>query len=180
MNLGRKMRAWALAGAALLFLLLSLTLECQAQNSSSPASSSVVLAKLSQPKYPLIALQGRVKGDVEVELGIRPDGGVDYAKVASGPPLLREAALKSARESSFECVACRESVTSYQLVYTFEISMLAPSSECGVTATAPPPRVAQTPNHVTLTEYAAGKYICDSFPIKRRSIRCLYLWRCGS
>jgi TonB family protein len=183
----REMRARVFVSVTLLCLLFVIP-ECPAQNSPSLASPNVVLVKLSQPDYPPIARQARVTGDVEVEVGIRRDGSVDDARAVSGPSLLRDAALKSARQSSFECAGCDQSVTSYQLLYTFEIFLSsaphsAGANECSQAAAAPalpPPRVAQTLNHVTLTEYAADTLICDVFPIKRRSISCLYLWRCGS
>src|SRR5215475_12013117 len=79
----------------------------------------VVLTKLSPPIYPPLARAGRVSGDVEIALGIGQDGSVESAEVVKGHPLLKEAALDSARQSKFECRECGEAHVRYSVLYTF-------------------------------------------------------------
>ena len=45
------------------------------------------------PEYPAEAIAGRVTGEVTVRVIVGPSGNVIDARVVSGPPLLREAAL---------------------------------------------------------------------------------------
>lgn len=45
------------------------------------------------PEYPAEAIASRVTGEVTVRVVVGPDGNVIDARVVSGPPLLREAAL---------------------------------------------------------------------------------------
>ena len=159
--------------------------ECSGQTPFNPAlqQNAVVLTKLYLPVYPPIAVQARITGDVELMLGIRQDGKVDSAIVASGVPLLQRAALNSAQQSQFECRNCSEIVTQYRLLYTFKLVELPVS--CSVpedcNKTVPPqhaPEVTQSENHITLISEAVPLCICDVVK-KVRSLKCLYLWRCG-
>jgi TonB family protein len=79
----------------------------------------IALTNLSPPIYPPLARQARIIGDVQVRLGIRRDGSVASAEVISGPPMLEQAALESARKSAFLCQGCSEEVTTYFLTFTF-------------------------------------------------------------
>src|ERR1019366_7551760 len=104
------------------------------------------------------------------------------AKVVGGPPLLRQAALERAEKSLFQCNGCNDTVTSYGLVYSFQ---LGPTSYCVsgvIAATNDPgpvfPRVSQSENHVTLVDQPVGT--CDfSSDVRARSLKCLYLWKCA-
>lgn len=147
---------------------------------------AVVITKLSTPVYPLIARLAHVYGEVDVTVGIRRDGSVDSAVVNSGPRLLWDAALESARRSQFECRQCSQAVTPYLLTYTFQ---LGPPEVCaeGVVKTNSTtddnetyPQVVRSQNHITVTDRAFGT--CDlaaETPRKVRSIKCLFLWKCG-
>jgi TonB family protein len=145
-----------------------------------------VLSKLVNPSYPRIALAARITGEVELTLEIREDGTVQSASVVSGPPLLRQAALDSAQRSQFECRKCGETDTSLRLVYTFELAESenpCPATERdsdNVQSRQLPPMVIQSQNHVTLVDQTV--YICDpaSRIAKVRSIKCFFLWRCGT
>jgi TonB family protein len=147
--------------------------------------SGVILSKLSPPVYPPLARQTRIAGDVDLTLSVRPDGSVESAVVISGHPLLQQAALESARQSKFECPKCGEGTTSYRLIYTFQ---LAGSADCCKADEASSdkngptqlfPHVTQVQNHVTVIDQPTC--ICDPAidRTKVRSLRCLYLWRCG-
>ena len=146
--------------------------------------TEVALTKLFQPVYPPIALTARVTGDIDLMLAIRHDGSVESAVVLSGPALLRRAALNSAQQSQFECRNCSGSATPFRLVYTFQlvahtISCNAPE-DCGRSAQdLPAPQVTQLENHVTVVNHVSDTCICDVQAVRRRSLKCLYLWRCG-
>ena len=159
---------------------------CTAQGVSSSESpqSGVVLTKLVQPIYPPLARATRTTGDVDLLATIRQDGTVDSVVVASGHPLLNESAVTSARQSQFECRGCTEQLTSYRLVYTFEIEG---ECECEPKETQSNkkepeqtyPRIFDAQHRVTVV--AQILCICDpAATTKVRSLKCLYLWKCGS
>ena len=156
-----------------------------AQNATSPNSpqTGVALIKLSTPIYPPVARQAHITGDVDLMLAIRQDGTVESATVVSGPPLLRSAALDSAQRTQFECRRCSEATSSYRLVYTFQIE-----GDCGCDPTVKDsndnkqdqvyPQITEALHRVTLTVHI--NCTCDPVStISRRSLKCLYLWRCG-
>ena len=144
-----------------------------AQSAQSPDAphSEVVLTKLAQPRYPPLARQARIQGDVEVTVGVRKDGSIESAVIASGHALLKEAALESAQNSQYECRGRREAVTSCSLLYTFQPA----------TGDANQPQVAavtQSRNHITVVAEPTAA-IFDVWPVRVRSAECLYLWKCG-
>jgi len=108
-----------------LFLVLAASCWTQSNGSARPStaaeaqSGTVVLTKLSPPVYPPLARQARISGDVIVRVVIRPDGSVESAEVLEGHPMLKQAAVDSARKSQYECHECSESGSSYLLTYTF-------------------------------------------------------------
>jgi TonB family protein len=154
---------------------------------SAQTQESVVLRQLFQPVYPPLARQTRITGDVELILEVKADGGLESASVVSGHPLLKQAALDSARRSQFECRNCTQGVRSFQMFYSFQ---LGPTSYCAETSETskgdekevPYPRLIQSQSHVTVIDQPVGT--CDpAFTVtgtKVRSAKCLYLWRCGS
>lgn len=85
-------------------------------------TAGVILTKLSPPAYPLLARQARVAGDVELQVRIAKDGSVETVGVISGHPMLKQAALESARKSTFECRGCRQETISYFITYTFALA----------------------------------------------------------
>jgi protein TonB len=54
-----------------------------------------------QPPYPVIARQARIEGSVQVQIDISEDGAVTNVTLLSGHPLLREAALRAAKQWQF-------------------------------------------------------------------------------
>jgi hypothetical protein len=173
---------WVFTELVMLFFPI---MKCSAQTPSSPGAQEniVVLTKLFPPVYPPIAVQARITGDIELMLGIRQDGKVDSAVVTSGPSLLERAALNSAQQSEFECLKCSETVTQYRLLYTFKLVELPVScsvpEDCNKPVPAQhAPEVNQSANHITLINEAVPLCICDVIK-KVRSLKCLYLWRCG-
>lgn len=56
---------------------------------------------LYPPVYPPLAREARIGGDVILKIVVRSDGNVAAAEVISGHPMLMQAALESARKSTF-------------------------------------------------------------------------------
>lgn len=180
-RVGRPHWRW---NCALLFLVTHKTCAAQGVSGSDGPQNGVVLTKLVQPIYPPVARAARITGDVDLVLTVRPDGAVDSVD-ASGHPLLGESAVISARQSRFECRGCTEQFNKYRLVYTFNIEG---ECECEPRETAsikkePQQAYPQFPDaqhHVTVV----AQVFCTCDPlgtkIRVRSVKCLYLWRCGS
>lgn len=55
-----------------------------------------------QPEYPEVARAFNISGKVVVEILVDEDGNVEEAKISSGHPMLRNAALKAAGQTKFE------------------------------------------------------------------------------
>ncbi len=150
---------------------------------STAPQTGVVLTKLAEPEYPLVAQHAGISGDMNLTLMIRKDGSVESAKIVSGPALLllRQAAVESARRSKFECLGCGETATEYSLTYRFRIAPSDPPKNCGDTHLQPPiPAELESTMHL-VTVSAWELWTCDpaSIATKVRSAKCLYLWRCG-
>jgi len=145
---------------------------------------NAILVNLSQPIYPPLAHQANIYGEVRVAVMVYPDGKTD-ATVESGHPMLKQAALDSAKQSRFECRNC-DAAVSYQLVYSFR---LIRGSDC-CSAISVPARAALEPEssdatgprqtHINITTEEIC--LCDpdvQLTKKSRSLKCLYLWKCS-
>ncbi len=55
-----------------------------------------------QPKYPMLALQARIEGDVEIDAVIDKDGNVVQERAMSGPPLLMSAAIEAVKHWKYQ------------------------------------------------------------------------------
>jgi TonB family protein len=117
----RMRRACLLAILSIVLLGCAVACRALAQSvaSTDTTQAEVVLVKLAPPVYPPLARQARIMGDVKVLLTIRLDGTVESAELFSGHPMLKQAALDSAKKSQFECRGCTDGGTSYSLTYTF-------------------------------------------------------------
>jgi hypothetical protein len=151
-----------------------------AQTVSGDASGQVVLTDLSTPTFPPVARAAHIAGDETVQVKVRPDGTVESAAVESGPALLelRQAAMDSASKSNYQCRKCKETVT-YRIVYAFKFVQ---GADC-CNALTVVPRVEHHPegpaqSHVDIE--AEEACICDPLAKRVRSLKRLYLWRCGS
>jgi TonB family protein len=154
-----------------------------ADNASDPGDR-VVLTTVSPPVYPPLARQARINGEVDLALGIRPDGTVGSVSVISGHPMLRSVALESAQRSQFECSACTADLTPYTVRYKFELLPLDHTKDCATLTdeernVSPPPSVDLSHHEVTV--FGKVMETCDPAVTLRevRSAKCLYLWRCG-
>ncbi len=171
-------------GLCVLFLVSHKTCAAQDLSDADSPQNGVFLTKLVQPIYPPLARAAHITGDVDLVLTVRADGVVDSVVVSSGHPLLKESAVTSARQSQFECRGCTEQFNKYRLVYTFNIE-----GECECEPRESPsiknepqqayPQFPDTQHRVTVV--AQVFCICDPAATFRvRSVKCLYLWRCGS
>jgi TonB family protein len=57
-----------------------------------------MLLRKVQPEYPPIARDARVSGTVVIQARINKEGGIENLKVASGPPMLQQAALDAVKQ----------------------------------------------------------------------------------
>ncbi len=115
-----RLLSFSFAAVAVCFPAVQAKAQTQAGTGTTP-ETGVVLTKLSPPIYPPLARQARITGDVKVQVEVREDGNIGSAEVVSGHPILKQAALDSARKSTFACGGCSEALTSYLLTYAFEI-----------------------------------------------------------
>jgi TonB family protein len=107
-----------------------------------------------EPVYPQMARIAHIVGRVTLEITVHPDGFVTIGN-AAGHPILVQAAKDSVQKSKLSCEGCGAEPHSFTIVYEF-----------GFADPLPPPAV-----------------IVPRPAIRRqreRSVRCLYLWRCGT
>src|SRR5579862_1594571 len=134
----------------------------------------VVLSRIAI-YYPAIAESARVRGTVNVRVGVRPDGSVSEATLLDGVPLLNDAAVKAASAAAFECRQCTELVTTHTIAFVFSFP--------DAFGNAPPATWKQTGNASSEVTIYGANHICDhcsGIPSPVRSARCLWLWRCGT
>jgi TonB family protein len=166
-----------------LFTLALLVSGALAQNS---AETKVIVAKLSVPAYPELALQARIAGIVELSVAVRPDGSIESVAVVSGHPMLKAAATESAQKTEFECKDCREALTPYRMTYEFELGEAVyckgvDANGYGIYDATADTQVSQSTDMVTVL----GRPFATCDPsvkitfLKVRSAKCLYLWHCG-
>lgn len=163
----------ALRNRAVLNALL-LTVAASALVAGSPQSPGVSLLKVQPLDYPSVARSIGVTATVIVEVLVRPDGSVLSARAVSAPPLLQEAAVRSARLSVFLCRDCTEPATPIRLSYSFRLS---PNPDCLKCIGKQPTTVTFSGNDVCVNAALDCSMTCD--PALVRSARCLWLWRCG-
>jgi hypothetical protein len=123
-----------------------------------------------------MAIAARVSGDVILNVTLASDRSVNGVTFESGPPMLRQAAISSAKRSQFQ--ATLENRTGgCRLVYRF---VLDQTTKCEHDDSYP--RVKHEANVVAITEQNVP--ICDPAAtierVRFRSAKCLYLWKCGS
>jgi TonB family protein len=102
------------------------------ERDDEPGEPELALAGVTAPEYPADAIAARASADVEVIVGVQPDGRVAAAEIgtsrdlAGSTPELRSsferAALAAAREAGFVCWRCRGGRLSYSIVYEFRFA----------------------------------------------------------
>lgn len=166
-------------------LMCALSFEALAQNlpSAGVSQSGPVVTKLPPPSYPPIALAAHVFGDVELTVAVRSDGRVDSVEVVSGPQILRQAAVDSAKRTQFACRDCKEAPTAFRMLFRYELAeteyCTGTTNSVGSAPGGTYPRVAESMNTVTITGQPIGT--CDMAPdrIPVRTAKWLFLWKCG-
>lgn len=162
----------------IVFVLLCVREALAQAGATAEASQTVVLVKLSPLVYPPLARQAQISGEVKIQLAIRRDGHVESAVAMSGHAMLKQAALESAQKSQFECRECGEGGTAYWLTFAFE---LRGDKDC-CTAISRPPDITRSLDRITIS--APKACLCETTTaitkIKVRSLKCAYLWKCGS
>jgi len=147
---------------------------------SATSGPSLEAVKLAPPVYPPIAVAARVWGEVDLRITLLPDGTPANIQVESGPQMLKQAAVDSARNSRFQLEAGSHAEESYQLAYKFALDK-APG--CNQERDKSYPHIHYEANTITISEQPPP--VCDSATwdpaneqTRTRSIKCLYLWKC--
>jgi hypothetical protein len=180
--------------SALLIVTIAFSYSASTQDSAPQAEQPrAVLTKLFPPVYSHLAQQAMIAGDVKLEVAIHPDGTIESVTSISGPPMLTQAAVDSARQSQFECRSCGASNARLYLTFSFQPSPEMNPDPCCCSRDpaspgyhAPPlSKVSQTADRITVTGQppclcpdactAAWAETHSRF----RSAKCLYLWKCG-
>jgi len=166
------------------FFAVPVMVHSQVPNPPVATDPGPVIAELPQPFYPPIARAAHVSGEVVVALTFHPDGSVETATVVSGPQMLRQVALESAQKSKFACMACESYPASLQLTYKFELGEAIYCSEAAEPQSdgkpeRPYPQVTRAGNVISIYTRPFGTCDPAADRTRSRSIRCLYLWKCG-
>lgn len=184
-------------GRALGVIASGIVLSVLASAQSVPAQPpQLVLVKLSPPVYPPLARQALIEGEVSLRVAVHPDGSLDSVTVLSGHRLLAQAAVDSAKQSEFKCLACSGSDVTRTLTYTFHVSRTINPNPCCCTQEASTPQskkpstdeLSQSADNITIATISTPGCLCPD-PCELASARkrshfraasCLYLWKCGT
>lgn len=173
---------WSLRFAFFLVLISNHTVLGQTVPQQEKLKNDVTMIALFNPAYPPLARSANVVGDVKLQVGIRKDGSVASVTMLSGAPMLKDAAINSAKQSRFLCRGCEADITPYILIYSFDITNpdSIPGWPCPAeNAPENKTHISQLQNHITITA-SPIHVIADFSNVSARSIKCLYLSRCGS
>jgi TonB family protein len=167
-----RLYAMAIIGVS---VLLGTVLPAQTQPALESSQKTTSVAKLFPPAYPPLARAARITGEVRISVHLRQDGSVESAEVIDGHPMLKQAALESARKSEFACAECIQPVAAFSLVYDFEISDGCHFGPHCQLLDSDQPVITQSPGRVVIS--AAPACLCDPSVtrIRIRSAKCLYL-----
>lgn len=132
-----------------------LLLVCLAASAFAQQEPTLTWLHVSNPTYPQMARIAHITGRVILEITVQPSGEFTVSR-AIGHPILVQAAKGSLQGAKLRCDGCGDEPHTFSIAYEFKMDNPPPPL---------PPPVAEAP------------------PIRRqrdRSIRCLYLWRCGA
>lgn len=166
----------------ILSISLSVVLAFGAHSQTGPAppgTPRAVVAKLPPPHYPPIALAARVSGDVRLNIVLRRDGTLVSALAQTGPPMLRQPAETLASQAGFACEGCTADTTPFEVTFRFEA---VPPLDCEDAASPVAPNVEVSSGGVVVMTAQAQMFCDPAIDISRirvRSIKCLFLWKCG-
>ena len=154
--------------------LASLVVLTSAFAQTAPPGSAPQVISLRAPQYPPIALAARVTGEVRLKITLAADGTPSNVEVQSGPLMLQQSAIDSARGSRFQALTQVNPGQPGELTYSFVIVPLA----CDQAPDPSYPHVSSAAGEITVTGQVMT--ICDpAASVRVRSAKCLYLWRCG-
>ena len=142
--------------------------------------ADVALSNIPDVIYPPVAQAAMVSGDIHIQVEVRPDGSVAWASVleprARFDQLLAPSALDAARKASFTCRGCTEPLTSHLLMFAFELRGAEKTRTIVETATPGRTRIRVIAD-IPICDHCGGG---GTHQIQRtRTIKCLWLWRCG-
>jgi len=161
----------------------------QMRPDNGDSTPQVVLEKLAPPLYPQMAKIAGIAGEVRLKVYVRVDGSIESVTALSGHPILIQAAVESANRSQFKCQGCND-ITERSLSFFFALSTKPPDPCCctagHVDSTPATPTVTESEGRIAIT--AAPLCICPDACAsawaqahsKFRSLKCLYLWKCGT
>lgn len=75
------------------------------------------------PRYPMLATENHVEGDVQIQAQIDSRGRASHMKVLSGPPLLYQAAMEALRQWKFEPARLDNTPVDSQTVVTIQFRL---------------------------------------------------------
>jgi TonB family protein len=140
------------------------------------SASGVSVTRFVAPIYPHIAKTARIEGDVRISLIVSTTGTPENVQVMSGHPMLTQAAIDSVKQWRFG-LSRPDREANHTVVFRFRLppgtalepapplkDYLQPQLPCTVTIWGEPPGIED-----------GGPY--SPCP-KKRSVLCLYLWRC--
>ena len=159
----------------ILLTVAAVVLLTEAMLAQLPSSDAqLTFVRLQAPAYPPIAMAARVWGDVILSVTLATDGTAESVTVDSGPQMLRQAAVDSAKGSRFQPVGEGKVDHVYKLVYKFSFEVLP----CFQAPDQSYPQVKVESNTVAISGQSVP--ICDPAADRRvRSPKCLFLWKCG-
>jgi hypothetical protein len=130
--------------------LLLLALFVTGQDDGGP---SLRFDDFHEPAYPQMARIAHIFGRLVLEITVQPDGTVTVQET-EGHPILVQAAKDSVQKSKLGCDGCGKEPHTFSVTYEFKII-------------DPPPQPVRSALPPMTHHYRV------------RSIRCMYLWRCG-
>jgi len=131
----------------------AILLVCLAITAVAQEEPTLTWIFFSEPAYPQMARIAHISGPVTLEITLQPGGEFAVSR-ATGHPILIQAAKDSIQRSKLMCEGCGGQQHTFSVVYQFKID------------DPPPP----APDAARIA------------PVNRRrdrSLRCMYLWRCG-
>jgi TonB family protein len=107
----------------LLILVMAEVVMLSAFAQDPPPAPSLRAINLRAPEYPPIAVAARVSGEVDLKITLLDDGTLGTVEVESGPQMLRQAAVESAKGSKFPPATKERASESYALIYRFVLKL---------------------------------------------------------
>jgi hypothetical protein len=130
-----------------------------------------------------MAKLARITGAVKLNVTVLPTSSVESVEVATGHPLLRNAAIDSAKKTQFECKGCTRPVV-LPLTYNFQLGdtlfCSAIDSQGNAQYEKYVPEIRQSEGSVTITDRPVATCDPTTMIVKVRSAKCLFLWRCST